>query len=97
MDDGDNVDKDDEVDKDHKLALHLGQFALETLFRDRRLYQDEVARSRIEVELEKWTTEHEANLLESNTPAVAKSMIDRLLAQEVHDDELVQVLASTSR
>jgi len=96
-DDEDNVDKDDEVDKDHKLALHLGQFALETLFRDRRLYQDEVARSRIEVELENWTIEHEANLLKSNTPAVAKSMLDHLLAQKVHDDKLVQVLASTSR
>ena len=61
------------------------------------LYQDEVVRSRIEVELEKRTTEHEANLLKSTTPAVAKSMLDHLLAQEVRDDELVQVLASTSR
>lgn len=89
-------DRDDEVGKDHELALRLGGSALETLFRDRRLYQDEVAQSRIEVEIKKWTTEHEANLLKSNTLAVAKSMLDQVIAQEVHD-EPVQVLASTSR
>lgn len=97
-DDGDDVDKeDDKVNKDHKLALRLGRFALQTLFRDRRLYQDELVRSMIEAEIEIWTIKHEANLLKSNTPAAAKSMLDHLLAQEVRKDELVQVLVSTSR